>query len=152
MVDGICAVARFATAPLYICLRQQELMDPFAVTTTQDHGQTVIAVRGELDLATCGKLTAALDDALRDASGAAIRVDLSELTFCDSSGLKALLQASRQAELRRVGLVMTRPPQASWRVFEVSGLGGVLPFVQDAAGAPPAPRSPRSGAVSSSAS
>jgi anti-sigma B factor antagonist len=114
--------------------RQEEShMPPFVVSTTQDPGQTTIAVSGELDLATCEQVTTALDAALRDPSGPSIVVDLRELSFCDSSGLKALLQASRQAELRRLGLVMVRPPQPAWRVFEVSGLDMVLPFAEDAA-------------------
>jgi anti-sigma B factor antagonist len=109
--------------------------ESFAVTTTQHAGRTVIAVSGELDLATCGALTAALDDALRDESCAGIGVDLRGLSFCDSSGLKALLQASRQAALRRIDLVMTRPAPSCWRVFEISGLDTVLPFAEDAADA-----------------
>ncbi|HEX5927247.1 MAG TPA: STAS domain-containing protein [Baekduia sp.] len=109
------------------------MYEPFVVTTTQLSGRTVIAISGELDIATCEELKAALDDALRDESGAGIGVDLRRLSFCDSSGLKVLLLAMRQAAMRRIDVVMTRPPQPAWRVFEVSALDTVLPFVDDAA-------------------
>jgi anti-anti-sigma factor len=112
--------------------RQEDSM-PFIVTTTQLPGRSVVAVSGELDLATCEELRVALDDALRDESDASVGVDLRELSFCDSSGLKVLLQASRQAAMRRIELVMTRPPQPAWRAFEISALDSVLPFVDDAA-------------------
>lgn len=114
---------------------------PFAVTETSPApGRAVFAVAGELDLATCGPLASALDDALRRAPAPAILVDLSELEFCDSSGLTTLLRAVRQAEMRRIELALTRPPEPAWRTFELSALDEVLPFVEDAAAmAEPAP-------------
>lgn len=109
---------------------------PFAVTeTSPSPGRAVFAVVGELDLATCGVLASAVDDALRRIPAPTILVDLSELEFCDSSGLTVLLRVVRQAEMRRIELALTRPPDPAWRTFELSALDQVLPFVEDAAAA-----------------
>jgi len=114
---------------------------PFAVTeTSPSPGCAAFAVVGELDLATCGELASAVDDALRRTPAPTILVDLRELEFCDSSGLTVLLRVVRQAEMRRIELALTRPPDPAWRTFELTALDQVLPFVDDAAAvAEPAP-------------
>lgn len=60
-----------------------------------DDGIAILALAGELDLAVTAELDAAvsgvLDDGLRT-----LLVDLDGLVFCDSTGLGALLRASRR--------------------------------------------------------
>lgn len=60
-----------------------------------DDGIAILALTGELDLAVVAQLDAAvsgvLDDGLR-----VLLVDLHGLTFCDSTGLGALLSVSRR--------------------------------------------------------
>jgi anti-sigma B factor antagonist len=105
---------------------------PFAVTeASPTPDRAVFAVVGELDLATCDILTSALDAALRREPAPTILVDLSDLEFCDSSGLTALLRAVRQAEMRHVEIALTRPPDPSWRAFELSAMDQVLPWVDE---------------------
>lgn len=59
--------------------------------TTRRHGDTVtVAIAGELDAHTCGQVADALGEAL--ASDASITVDLTDLEFIDSSGLRVLVQ------------------------------------------------------------
>ena len=54
-------------------------------------GGTELKIVGELDVATAPQLT----EALRDLQGGEVVLDLSELTFLDSCGTRALLELAR---------------------------------------------------------
>ena len=71
-----------------------------AVEVRRRGGETVVAPSGELDLASAPAVRDALAGALADGAGAVV-VDLSRVTFLDSTGLAALLNAARR--LRRAG-------------------------------------------------
>lgn len=93
------------------------------------NGRSVrIAPCGELDIATTPELEQALADATAD-SVQEIVLDLRELTFMDSTGLRALAQANSRAEERGVTLSIIRGPRQIERVLEISGLGALLPLV-----------------------
>ena len=83
---------------------------------------TVITARGEIDLATVRALRDAIDGA--DAGAPAVIVDLSEVTFLDSSGLRVLAQCQRRLTSEdgtvRLRLVVAGTPVE--RVFDVTGL------------------------------
>ncbi|HWK26139.1 MAG TPA: STAS domain-containing protein [Solirubrobacter sp.] len=78
-------------------------------------GDRLLVLYGELDIVTAPRLSA-LVDALR-ARRHAVALDLSEITFMDSTGLATLLAAG--AELRR-------PSHAVRRVFELAGVARLL--------------------------
>jgi anti-sigma B factor antagonist len=61
---------------------------------------TVIVPAGELDIANVGDFRAALSNAAREGTGAVV-VDLSEVSFIDSSALGALVEL--HSRLRRTG-------------------------------------------------
>jgi anti-anti-sigma factor len=63
-------------------------MVEFRVTSLESDGATIVAVAGEIDLATAPQLRAALTAAPGD-----LTVDLAGVTFMDSSGLGALVAA-----------------------------------------------------------
>lgn len=64
-------------------------MEKVHVTT----GNPVVAFAGELDMATAGAMHTALDPWTR--VGGPITVDLSKVTFMDSTGIQALLKAAK---------------------------------------------------------
>jgi anti-sigma B factor antagonist len=70
------------------------------ITTERAGGAHVLRLRGELDLRTVPKLRMRLAEALQRGSGPVV-VDLTEVTFIDSTGLSALLNALRR--LTRAG-------------------------------------------------
>lgn len=80
----------------------------------------VVALQGELDMATAEGLS----DWLVDQSGSVVVVDLSELTFMDSSGISALVVAQNQMTEQGDSLVLTRPSPMVRKTLEVVGLGG----------------------------
>jgi anti-anti-sigma factor len=87
-----------APAPIFAPpLSASSLPQRFSVTErARDDGTTVLVVCGELDLATAAEVKAALD-ALAEADRATV-LDLSEVSFLDSTGLKVIVQASRASQ------------------------------------------------------
>jgi anti-sigma B factor antagonist len=85
-------------------------------------GTAVVAVAGEVDMATAPDLHAALLDALVVHRPAVIDVDLSACTFLDCSGIRVLIAAHTTA--RAIGCqVRVRHPRRFVRlVLEVTGL------------------------------
>jgi anti-sigma B factor antagonist len=84
----------------------------------------VVSVTGEVDLSTSAPLREALDQAV--AEGPNVVVDLSGVTFLDSTGLGDLVRA-RESALSRGGelhLVLTQPRIR--RVLEITGLDAVF--------------------------
>ena len=100
----------------------------FAIRIVQSGPATHIHPAGELDIAT----TPALEQAIVDATtehGAALVLDLRELTFMDSTGLRTLAQTNARAEQDGFSLAIVRGPRQIERVLEISGLGSLLPLV-----------------------
>jgi anti-sigma B factor antagonist len=82
---------------------------------------SLIALRGELDLASAPKLERELHAALAAANGPIV-VDLSDLQFMDSTGLRTLIAGQRSAtDQRRPFAVACRANSFIARVFEIAG-------------------------------
>jgi anti-sigma B factor antagonist len=89
----------------------------------------VLSVAGEVDIATAPTLHAALEHP--DLDGVQhILVDLSDTSFLESSGLRVLLMASQRTS-RRGSLSIVCPSTSVRRVFELTGLAGVLALHED---------------------
>jgi anti-anti-sigma factor len=87
--------------------------------------RAVVTVRGEVDLASAPSLKATLDPLVEPGTG--LVVDMSDVTFCDSSGLSVLVQCRELASdsgADPLRLVITRP--SITRVFDVTGLDQVF--------------------------
>ena len=97
----------------------------FGLEVDQDGGVTVVAVSGEIDIAVAGRLESAL--ARASAKGPRVILDLTECSFIDSSGLRAILLASRELENGR-GLAVAAPNSQVLRVLEISRMGDCVPI------------------------
>ena len=92
----------------------------FSITTRDLPGLHIVALHGELDIVSSYGLALALVEV----AGSAVVVDLSGLTFIDSSGISALVIArNRIVADRRGQLVLTRPGGIVRRALEIVGLG-----------------------------
>jgi anti-anti-sigma factor len=107
----------------------------FDVLTSRDGATLVVSPRGEIDLATVGLVREAVDR--EQQPGEALVLDLREVGFMDTSGLRYVLELNDRAKQEGFGLLLVRGPSAVQRVFEVSGLEPRLPFVDDPSQAPP---------------
>lgn len=88
-------------------------------------GTVVIALAGEVDLASVAALTSALDRALREGEDDVV-VDTAALTFCDASGLGALAVAHAALARRGRRLTVVNPPRRLRRSMELLGLGPMV--------------------------
>jgi anti-sigma B factor antagonist len=91
----------------------------------------VIAMRGELDLATAPRLCVRIDAARRTGSRR-ILVDLTTAEFCDSAGLRALIGTHRElgAHGRRMAVVALAD-SAVGRLFALAGAQELLEIHED---------------------
>jgi anti-sigma B factor antagonist len=95
-----------------------------------DREAAVVRVRGEIDLATADRLARALAGC--DPSGLVV-LDLSDVGFIDSSGLRVVMMALRDFE-SRLG-VLFAPGSSVERLFEIAQVRNRIPAfpTQDAA-------------------
>jgi anti-sigma B factor antagonist len=91
----------------------------FAADAVSEAGVSVVAMRGEIDLGVEAQMEACLAEAL-ERSGPVL-IDLCDVTFMDSTGLKLLLQARARlaAEDRRLALACQQTG-AVMRLLDVS--------------------------------
>jgi anti-anti-sigma factor len=93
----------------------------FEVTVQDDHDGVLLRVSGELDLVSEPQLTHALDEL----GGREATLDLSELAFMDSTGLRALLGAARTYPNVKLQGPLQPPVQ---RLLELTQTLSILPF------------------------
>lgn len=84
-------------------------------------GRAVLAVAGEVDLETASQLGDQALEALRDVSPHLV-LDLSGVTFMDSTGLKVLLTVQRRAELAQGSLAVVGTTRPVNRIMDLTGL------------------------------
>lgn len=82
-------------------------------------GQLVLALAGDLDPHTAPALAAAIDAVDRDRP---LVLDLEELAFMDSAGLRVLITAHQHATDAGCELRLRRPSDTARRVLELAGL------------------------------
>jgi anti-sigma B factor antagonist len=89
------------------------------IESNNDTDSTVLALFGELDLASTPMLEAEL--AAVESSGAArVVIDLAGVGFMDSTGLQALLRARERAAANDHQFALKRGPHQVQRVFELT--------------------------------
>ena len=88
-------------------------------------GVEVVTLRGELDTATTGAAYQALDQAMY--AGGRLLIDLSELSFMDSTGVRLLVAAAREARPLHVQVEVACPPESNvGRILAVMGVDRAL--------------------------
>ena len=90
-------------------------------------GGVVVTPQGELDMATQGELRAALERAT--ASGA-VTLDLGELRFLDTSGLRLVLEVAELSRRDGFSFAVLPGDRAVQRLFEVAGVVELVPFTE----------------------
>jgi anti-sigma B factor antagonist len=104
---------------------------PFEINESDRDGVRVIAMHGELDLATAPQLCVRIDAARRNGA-TRVLVDLSTAEFCDSAGLRALIGSHH--ELAASGgrmAVVAMEDSAVGRLFLLAGASELMPVYED---------------------
>ena len=98
----------------------------FSLDAVADGGRTIMRVAGELDIDTVRRFAPAAREAL-EAGG--LRLDLRELDFMDSSGVRSINTVLREADERGRELHVVGPLRPAVRqVLELTGMLGLLPI------------------------
>ena len=104
---------------------------PFHALVEHDDGGTLVRFIGELDLSTAGEAETVVERARQEGHGP-LRIDLSELTFVDSSGLRLIMQIHADCQKNGRELSLVPGPRGVQRALDVAGVLQVLPFVDQA--------------------
>lgn len=111
------------------------------VKSVAGDARNTLVLSGELDLASAWALTESVER-LAAASTRALSIDLSGLTFMDSTGLRAVLLARAACIDSGRDFSLKPGPPAVQRIFELTGLIAELGFEDDAQGDAQAPADP----------
>ena len=100
----------------------------FDLRSTRVGDALVVAIFGEIDMATAPEVSRAIDPG--QAETGRVVVDLSEVTFLDSSALNAFVKSQQELALHDIGFSIVSPAdQAVRNVFEITRLTEPLSVV-----------------------
>ncbi|HEX2358005.1 MAG TPA: anti-sigma factor antagonist [Micromonosporaceae bacterium] len=102
------------------------------VTTTGESGEVVVSLAGELDMSTEPELSKVLRQLIDVPAGRDVTVDLGDVSFLDSSGVRALLEGNVLATRRGTRLRARNARGIVARVLYLTGVDALL-------GLPPKP-------------
>ncbi|MFF7813544.1 STAS domain-containing protein [Streptomyces roseolus] len=109
-------------------------MSPLKITVRDAATGPVMEIVGDLDYAHAPELRRELD-ALALRPGERLVLDLSGMTFCDSSGITAMIVARGRAEASGAGCALAAVPDFALRVLRIAGLDQIFPLYPDGASA-----------------
>ena len=96
------------------------------ITVTSRDSALTIALSGEIDHHGARAMMAQLTDAIAERLPAHLVLDLSGVTFMDSSGIAVLLRALRQMQHIGGTLRVTAIPTQARRVLDSAGVGRLI--------------------------
>lgn len=110
---------------------KSENMQQQVTTIDEVGGAYVVTLRGEIDAYTAPALRDDLHRLVEEQHAHLVVVDLSSVTFLDSSALGALVGLLRRLRERDGQLRIVQPGSAARRIFEHTGLDAVLDLYED---------------------
>jgi len=96
-----------------------------SIEVTRSGGSAAITVVGEVDMASAPSLRKILGGCI-DEGCRKIRLEMSEVSFMDSSGIAALLSAKQRIDEGDGELVLSNPSRNVRRVLELTALNSVF--------------------------
>ncbi|WP_019631841.1 STAS domain-containing protein [Actinomadura atramentaria] len=100
----------------------------FGLHLNRQDRYTVVEVGGELDLVSRDRFEEAMLDVVEN--GRALVVDMRGVTFCDSTGLNAVVGANRRATDNGVPLVLVGLTDRVRRVFRITAVDQFIPVYE----------------------
>ena len=85
------------------------------------HDASLVVLSGEIDLSNAGDVQTLVDQAIKTTDGI-VGVDMGDVTYVDSTGLRVLLAASDQLRHDHRRLSVSRASRQVLRLFEVCGV------------------------------
>ena len=106
------------------------IQHPLTIEIRPVADSVTLALAGELDLSSVGTLRACLEQL--DTTFGEVAVDLTALSFLDSTGLAVLVTTKQAVDARGGRFVLRNPADNVRRVLEVSGVDQVVDVTTDA--------------------
>lgn len=103
------------------------ILDTSSLDADEASVPTVIQLTGDIDIFTSAALRGRLLEALRHSSDLLI-LDLSRVSFCDSSGLGVLVGVQRRARSMGITLALTTPTSYMSELLRNTGLDRRFPM------------------------
>ena len=97
-----------------------------SITVTSRDSALTIALSGEIDHHGAREMMTQLDQAIAERLPAQLVLDMSGVTFMDSSGIAVLLRALRRSEHIGGTLRVTSIPTQARRVLDAAGIGRLI--------------------------
>ena len=99
----------------------------FNINKTKEGSKLTVEVSGRLDTTTAPELEASLKEDIDDVDD--LVIDLSNLDYISSAGLRVLL-AAQKIMMKQGKMVVTNPNEVISEIFEVTGFSDILTIVQ----------------------
>jgi len=96
-----------------------------SAVTQLTEGTLVLSLRGDLDLATVTTIEPVLEET-RWKEVSTLVLDMTEVTFVDSSGLRLILGARRRADEAGARFAMRNVPAQARRLLSITGVSELL--------------------------
>jgi anti-sigma B factor antagonist len=97
------------------------------ISQTSNPDRHVITVSGEVDLASSPQLDDAIISAL-DSGAKAVAIDLTDVSFMDSSGLGVIVRGLKRCREAEIDLDLVITNERVLKVFGITGLDQVIPI------------------------
>lgn len=107
---------------------RRDVPQPFRIELEPHRVTIVLAVHGEIDLATAGTVSARLRE-MMEAGFRRVVLDLRQVSFIDSTGLRAVFDAHMASADAEIEFMLIPGPEAVQRLFELTGTADMLRFV-----------------------
>ncbi|MFG2090937.1 MULTISPECIES: STAS domain-containing protein [unclassified Spirillospora] len=104
----------------------REVTMDFDINLMRDDRCTLVRVHGDIDVVSRARFEETLFEVVD--SGEPLVVDMREVTFCDSTGLNALVAANRRAGERGTSVALVALPPRVQRVFRITGIDKFIPI------------------------
>lgn len=111
----------------------------FRIESTRTGARKTIRLAGDLDGATCVALNDEFERTVAEPGLAELHLDLRELSFIDSAGMRTIILIERAVRERALGLLVTPPPQPLVELLHVTGVANRLTLATHQGELPPSP-------------
>ena len=98
------------------------------IQAKEDNGALTVFLSGVIDHASARSIMLALDKEVARRAPGLLRVDMSGVTFMDSSGIAVLLRTWRRVQEADAAMEVTAVPRQPWKVFATAGLPKIIPM------------------------
>lgn len=99
------------------------------ISTRVENNFLVLYLDGELDEATAAGVREAMDNCLMTTNSLEVVVDLTGLTFMDSTGIGVLIGRFKKLKGTGKRLYVRNPSRSVDKIFQMAGLYNILPLV-----------------------